>query len=165
MSSVKLTGSMPKPQRIMGVLDANAKQALTKAQGVVKPIVDQEAPGGLGRAMTARVAKTQTGYRLTVQAPRGSRYKGGPARTAQVVRWVNRGTGVHRKGPGRKRPITSSRGILKPMILPGGKKVRSVKGQRPNPFIARAERRADGPVRTALEQGAHAAARDLRRIG
>lgn len=153
---------MPRPGAILGVLDANAKAALDEAAKATLPIVRQEAPGGLGGAMTASVRKTQTGYRAVIQAPRGKRY--GDARAAQVVRWVTRGTGVRRVGPGPKRPITSKRGVLGTMVLPGGRRVRTVKGQHPNPFVARAENRAQGPVERIMRQGAERAADDLKRL-
>ncbi len=155
---------MPRPGQIMGVLDRHAKDALGDAKTIVMGLVTQEAPGGLGRAMQGSVRKTATGYRATVQPPRGKPYKGGAASVAEVARYVNRGTGIYRKGGGRKRPITGRFGILRPMTLPGGKHVRSVKGQHPNPFIARAETRAIVPASRALENGLRRAADTLRRL-
>lgn len=161
MSGAHLKGSMPKPGQIMGVLDKHAKLAATDAKNVVMPLIKAEAPGGLGDAFTARVAKTPTGYKTTVQTPRAKPYKGG-ATGSNVVRWVTRGTGIYRKGGGRKKPIRAKRGGV--LILPGGKRVRSVKGQRPNPFLARAETRAMAPVERALYDGAKKAANALRRL-
>jgi hypothetical protein len=114
--------------------------------------------------MQGTVRKTPTGHRATVGPPRGRRYKSGDATVAQVARWVTRGTGIYRDGPGPKRPITGKHGVLRPMVLPGGRKVRSVKGQKPNAFIARAETRALVPVERALRAGAEQAARALRRL-
>lgn len=158
-----MTGSMPKPGQILAVLDRSAKAACTDAKAIVAPIIAAEAPGGLERALTTRVAKTPTGYKTTVQTPRGKSYKGG-ATGAQVVRWVTRGTGIYRKGAGPKRPITGKRGAFGVMVLPGGKRVRSVKGQRPNAFLARAEDRARRPVERAMHDGAKQAADALRRL-
>jgi hypothetical protein len=164
MSRARLEGRMPPPGRIMGVLDVHAKIALGEAKNIVLPLARQEAPGGLGDALQGTVRRTPTGHRAVVQPPRGRRYKGGDATVAQVARWVTRGTGLYRIGPGPKRRITGKRGVLRPMVLPGGQRVRSVKGQRPNPFIARAELRALAPVQHALRVGAERAATALRRL-
>jgi hypothetical protein len=166
MSGARLEGSMPDPPRILGVLDDSAKDALTAAKDIVVPLAKAEAPGRLGDVIAGSVRKTETGYRATVQAAkRRQPYREGKdATVAQVVRWVNRGTGIHRQGPGPKHPITGKRGVLRPMVLPGGRRVRSVKGQKPNPFIARAETRAMVPVERALRAGAELAARALRRL-
>lgn len=164
MSRAMLQGSMPRPGQIIGVLDTHAKLALTEAKAVVLPLARAEAPGDLGDAMQGAVRKTPTGYRATVAPPRRKRYKTGEATVAEVARWVNRGTGIHRRGPGPKRPITGRMGVLRPMTLPGGRKVRSVKGQKPNPFIARAEQRAAVPVARVLHAGAQHAATTLRRL-
>lgn len=164
MSGARLTGSMPAPGQILAVLDAQAKIAMVEAKEIVAPLVEQEAPGQLGAAMTAAVKRTPTGYRASVQSPRNRTYRGGEATVAQVVRWVNKGTGVLRDGPGPKKRITSRRGVLGRMTLPGGKRVRSVRGQKPNAFIARAEIRAAGPVKIALENGARRAGDQLRKL-
>lgn len=164
MSRARLEGSMPRPGQILGVLDVHARLALTEAKEVVLPLARAEAPGDLGDALTGSVRKTPTGYRTTVAPPTRRRYKSGEATVAQVVRWVSRGTGIHRKGPGPKRPITGRYGVLRPMVLPGGRRVRSVKGQKPNPFIARAEHRAAAPVARILHTGAQRAADTLRRL-
>lgn len=165
MSGAELTGSMPSPATILGILDEEAQRALKEAKTITVTAVDAEAPGHLGAAMTASTRKTPTGYRTTVSAPRGKKYHPpGEATVAQVVRWVNRGTGLLREGPGSKKRITSKRGVLKPMILPGGKRRRSVKGQKPNPFLPRAETRAEPEVRRAIEAGARKAADRLRRL-
>lgn len=164
MSGARITGNIPAPATILGVLDAHARDAISDARNVTKPILEAEAPGGLGRAMTATVRKTPTGHRMTMQAPRARRYPPGEATVAQVARWVNRGTGIHRKGPGPKRPITGRLGVLRPMTLPSGRRMRSVKGQKPNPFIARAETRAEPLARIAIEAGARRASAALRRL-
>jgi hypothetical protein len=164
MSGVKVTGSLPAPQRILSVLDEHAKDAMTEARDVTRTLLRAEAPGKLGEAMTGSVTKTPTGYRAQIAPPRRKRYPPGEATVAQVVRWVNRGTGIYRQGPGRKRKITSKKGVLRPMILPGGRKVRSIKGQRPNPFLARVETRIEPLVRQAVEATGSRAADRLRRL-
>lgn len=165
MSEARLEGHMPDPNRILHVLDDHAKDAVTAAKDIVVPLAKAEAPGRLGDVITGSVRKTPTGHRAVVQpAKRGQRYRNSDATVAQVVRWVNRGTGIYRQGPGPKRPITGKRGVLRPMTLPGGRRVRSIKGQKPNPFIARAETRALAPVERALRAGAERAAQALRRL-
>ncbi len=146
----------------MSVMDAHARFAAVEARNVVVPVVKAEAPGGLGAAMTGSVRKTPIGHTLIVQASPRKSYGKGSTTGAQVVRWVNRGTGIYRKGPGTKQRISSKSGG--PMILPGGREVMSVAGQRPNEFIARAKRRADGPAREQLREGARQAANELRRL-
>lgn len=164
MSGARIDGHMPDPRTILGVLDTNAKRALGEAKAIVLPLAKQEAPGGLGDALTGSVRRTATGYRATIAPPRRKPYGPTGATGAQVVRWVSSGTGLLRKGPGAKRRITGRNGVLTPMTLPGGWRVRSVKGQKPNPFIARAETRAMAPVQRALEVGAQRAADALRRL-
>jgi hypothetical protein len=165
MSEARLEGNVPKPARVLGVIDEHARMALREAtQQVVLPAARDEAPGGLGRAMTASVRRTPEGYRAVVQASPRRAYKGSGATGAQVVRWVTRGTGVYRRGPGPKRPITSKRGVLGTMTLPGGLRVRSVRGQRPNPFVARAEDRTRARVNQVMHESARRAAAALGRL-
>lgn len=165
MSGVKVTGSLPAPRTILGVLDDQAKRSMGEARDIARTEIHAQAPGNLGEAITGSVRKTPTGYRATVAPPRGKRYHPrGEATVAQVVRWVNSGTGLLRVGPGRKRRITGKHGVLRPMVLPGGRKVRSIRGQKPNPFIARAETKAEPLVRAAIEAGARHAADRLRRL-
>ena len=165
MSGVRVTGrGLPAPARILDVLDDHAKQAAKEATDVTRTQLRAQAPGKLGAAITGSVRKTPTGYRAQVAPPRRKRYPPGEATVAQVVRWVNRGTGIYRDGPGRKRKITSKKGVLRPMILPGGRRVRSIKGQKPNPFLARVEQRAAPLVRTAFEATGRKAADQLRRL-
>lgn len=164
MSRARLTGGMPRPGEILAVLDSHAHSAATGAKNVVLPIVKSEAPGGLGDAMNGSVRKTPTGFRVTVQASPRKPYGGGekPPTAARVTRWVNRGTGIYRKGPGAKRRIAPKSGGL--MKLPGGREVYSVKGQHPNPFIARAALATMSAVRQEFAEGARQAARQLRRL-
>lgn len=165
MSELRIHGHVPKPREILLTLDAQAKVALREAATrVALPLAREEAPGGLGAALTSSVRATPSGYRATIQASPRKQYKGGRATGAKVVRWVTHGTGLYRVGPGPKRKITSRRGVLGTMVLPGGRRVRTVRGQKSNPFVARAEARARAPVERALRDGARHAAAALRRL-
>jgi hypothetical protein len=155
---------MPNPQKILGTLDAHAKTAVKAAGDAALPIVRSEAPGRLGRAFESSVRRTPTGQRVTVAPSTRKRYGSGTATGVQVVRWVTRGTGLYRQGPGRKRKITGKRGVLGTMTLPGGRVLRTVKGQHANPFVARAEPRAQAAADRAIRGGAEKAATDLRRL-
>lgn len=163
MSGVRVTGKMPAPRAVRGTLDRAVRDATRDVGRAALPVVRDAAPGGLGAALELSVRQTQNGHMATIGPPRRKRYKGG-ATGAQVVRWVTRGTGIYRVGPGRKRPITSKRGVLGTMTLPGGTQVRSVKGQRPNPFVARSQDRADAAATRAARAGAGRAADQLRRL-
>lgn len=164
MTGARLVGNMPATGAVLRVLDANAQRATKAAVDVVMPILREEAPGQLGAAFAGSVRKTGDGYRATIAPPRKRRYRTGAATVAKVARYVNRGTGLYREGPGPKRKITGKLGVLRPMVLPGGRRYRSVRGQHPNPFLARADHRALGPARQALEEGAKRAARELARM-
>lgn len=165
MSEARLEGKVPRPTRILGVVDEHARMALRDVtQQIVLPAAREEAPGGLGQAITASVRRTPEGHRAVVQASPRKAYKGSGATGAQVVRWVTRGTGIYRRGPGPKRRITSKRGVLGTMTLPGGTRVRTVRGQRPNPFVARAEDRTRARVERAVRESARKAAAELARL-
>ena len=163
MSGMKVTGKMPTQRAVRGVLDKATRDATKDAGKAAQMVVKNVAPGGLAAAIELQVKQTTDGHMATVGPSKNKRYKGG-ATSAQITRWVTRGTGVHRKGPGRKRPITSKRGVLGTMTLPGGIRVRSVKGQRPNPFISRASDRATAAAKRAAHKGADHAADNLRRL-
>lgn len=154
---------MPDPRRVHATLDAALRDAARDTAATVLPVVRDAAPGGLGVALTTNVRRTAEGYRATVGPSDRKRYRGG-ATGAQVVRWVTRGTGLYRVGPGRKRKITSKRGVLGTMTLPGGRRVRTVRGQHPNPFVARAEHRARDAAKRAMQKGAERAATALRSL-
>jgi hypothetical protein len=160
---------MPSERTLLTTLDTEARRTVQKAQAEMAPIIARVVPRKSGKtagALRPKVSRTATGAALTVSPPRGKAHSGhGPATIAQVVRWVNTGTGLYRNGAGVKARIRGRRrGIVRgDMVLPGGKKVRSVKGQRPNPFMARI--RAAGEVRVAriYTQGARDAARAVGR--
>lgn len=162
MSGVKLTGQMPKSRRVLSVVEAQAKAVTYEARDAALPIVRQEAPGRLGEALNGSVRQTKNGFRLTIQGAPRKKYKGRGATGAQVIRWVSRGTGIYRVGPGPKRQILAKHGHS--MILPGGRRVISVKGQRPNPFMERAEPRVQSSVQRVVWLGAQHAANELRKL-
>lgn len=162
-AGARIEGTMPTSRAVLRVLDANAKRAMGVARDVTLPILAQEAPGHLGAAFTATVRQIPDGYRVTISPPRRKTYGRGRATVAKVARYVNHGTGIYREGPGPKKPITGRYGVLRPMVLPGGRRYRKVRGQHPNPFLARTEERAREPARVALEQGARRAAAELAR--
>jgi hypothetical protein len=164
VSGARLEGKMPEPRKIIGTIDAHARTAVKAAGEAALPIVRAEAPGRLGRAFEASVRKTPTGQRVTVAPMTRKRYGSGVATGVMVVRWVTRGTGLYRQGPGRKRKITSRRGVLGTMTLPGGRVLRTVKGQHANPFVARAEPRAAAAADRAIRADAVRAASELRRL-
>lgn len=164
MSGARLEGRMPEPRKILGTLDEHARAAVKAAGDAALPIVRAEAPGRLGRAFESSVRKTPTGQRVTVAPTTRKRYGSGVATGVMVVRWVTRGTGLYRQGPGPKRKITSKRGVLGSMTLPGGRRLRTVKGQHANPFVARAEPRAAAAAGRAILGGAEHAANELRRL-
>lgn len=151
---------------MLGAIDAKARQAVTVAKQAVSPIVAHEVPKRSGKtaaALRPRISRTATGVALTVSAPRGKAH-GGQATIADVVRWVNRGTGLYRDTPGPKRQIRSSRHPPRRMTLPGGRKRWTVKGQHPNEFMARIRQLGTPRVQQAFEQGAKNAARDVERV-
>lgn len=164
VSDVRVTGEMPTQRAVRGALDKATRDAARDAGRAALTIVKNEAPGGLGSAIALQVRETSDGHSATVGPPKSKRYGTGGASGAQVVRWVTRGTGIYRKGPGRKHPITSKRGVLGTMTLPGGTRVRSVKGQRPNPFMSRASDRATAAAKRAAHRGADRVADGLRRL-
>jgi hypothetical protein len=164
MSGVRVEGRVPKPTQVRSTFEAEARKALRHAATrVALPIAREEAPGGLGEALTSTVRAMDGGYRAVIQASPRKPYKGA-ATGAKVVRWVTHGTGLYRVGPGAKHPITSRRGVLGSMVLPGGRRVRVVRGQKPNPFLSRAQERSRGPVEQALRESARDAGRALRRL-
>lgn len=164
MSGVRIEGHVPAPRAVRGALDRAAREAVRDAGRAALPVVKDAAPGGLGSAMELRVRETQHGHAAVIGPARRKRYRSGTATGAQVTRWVTHGTGIYRKGGGPKRPITGRRGVFGTMTLPGGTKVRSVKGQRPNPFVARASDRADAAARRAARAGASRAADEIGRL-
>lgn len=164
MSGARIEGKMPRPRAVRGALDQAARDTVRDVAAAVLPIVRDEAPGRLGEAMTTNIRATPGGHTATIGPSPRKRYGSGSATGAQVVRWVTRGTGLYRQGPGRKRKITGKRGVFGTMTLPGGLKVRSVRGQHANPFVARAEQRAKPAAERAMKHGAERAADTLRKL-
>jgi hypothetical protein len=164
--------TLPSERTLLGALEAEARRAVTRAQQELAPIVVRETPrwsGTTASALRPKVRRTATGAALVIQAPRGARHPSG-ATVAQVMRWVTSGTGLYREGPGPKAPIRAKRGVRgnllrrRAMILPGGKRVMSVRGQRPNPFIDRIRHIGDLRVTRTFEDGARQAARAVERV-
>lgn len=156
---------MPSAESLLTVMDRGAQRTMRDAKAAVDPIVSLETPrssGDLADKLRGKVTRTQTGYGLTVGVPRGARDRSG-ATLADVARWVQRGTGIHREGPGPKRRIRSKRPLGR-MTLPGGKKVRSVAGQRADPFMQRIHDKATPRVDQIVQEGALATARDTERL-
>lgn len=162
-SGTSIKGALPAPRTVLGTLDQAARAAAQEAKRAAEPVFRRETPGRgrLRATMKARAGKSATGYQVTIR-PTGIHPSGVPA--WQVARWVTRGTGLFRTtGPGRRGLIRASK-PWKRMTLPGGAKRWTVKGQKANPFIERAERRASPIVIRTFEQGAAQAARDLARL-
>ena len=151
---------LPQGRTMLGIIDAEQRAGLTRAADLALADVRAAAPGGLGGDYQARVTRTATGNRAVIAPRRGARR--GRSTAADIARWVTRGTGIYRQGSGPKRPIRSKR-LFGTMTLPGGRRLRSVKGQRPNPFIARAMVRTRPRVERELEQAADVAAKRLAR--
>lgn len=166
MSPVEQFGKIPSPQSVLSVIDEGAQATMRDAQAAVAPIVTDETPrssGTLAGKLAPKVTRTATGRALTLGAARGARESRG-ARLNDVMRWVQRGTGIYREGPGPKHRITA-KNPLTPMLLPNGRHpVRSVAGQRPNPFMGRIRSRAQPRVESAIEAGSDRTAEKLRRL-
>lgn len=163
--SIHEDGKMPSEATLLSVIDTGARKTMATARDAIAPIVSREVPKASGKtaaALRPRIARTSTGAALTVGAPRGKRHDGS-ATIADVVRWVQRGTGLYRTTPGPKRRIRSKRFPRRRLILPGGRKVWSVKGQHPNPFMQRIEQLGTPRVQKVCEEGARDAARAVER--
>lgn len=158
---------MPAARTLLAAIDTTARQTVQKAGREVAPIVARETPHKSGQtaiALRPRVRRTPTGAALVVAPARGRRHANSKATIAQVVRWVQSGTGVKRVGGGAKARIRSNRRPPRRLILPGGKKVWTVAGQDPNPFMGRIQ--AAGTLRVArvYRDGAADAARAVERV-
>lgn len=158
---------LPPARTLIEAVDRAAKQTARRAaQDAVAPAVAANTPRKSGqtvKALKPRVRQTKSGVAVSVGAPRGRKHTPGTATVAEVVRWVTRGTGVHRDGPGPKLPIRSKVEGRR-MVLPGGARRWSVKGQKPNPFVARIGHTAGPKVQRAFEQGARDAAAEIAKV-
>lgn len=152
---MSVTGKpLPPAPTLLGAVDQTARETMNVLRDEVRPVVTRETPhrsGVTAAKLAPRIGKTSTGYSLTVGASRGAKH--GHVTVAEVVRWVTRGTGVHREGPGPKHRITA-KNPLRRMTLPGGAKRWSVAGQQPNPFVDRILVSGTPKVLAAAEQGA-----------
>lgn len=159
---------IPPARTLLGVLDAQARETVNVAKRVVTPIVIAQTPrhsGATAKALQPRVSRTKSGAALNVRAPRGRRHPTG-ATVAQVVRWVNRGTGLLREGPGVKariRPKGAMARLRGKRLNVYGRYYRSVKGQKPNEFMDRIKQQATPRVEREFERGAQRAARAVER--
>lgn len=164
---MSITGDkLPAAATLLGVIDTQARKTVAAARDEIAPLVARETPrksGATAAALRPRVSRTATGAALSVGASRGAMH--GKVRVAQVVRWVTRGTGVHRTSPGgSKRRIRSNRRpVPRRLILPGGRKVWSVAGQKANPFIGRIQTLGTLRVTRVFQHGAQEAARAVER--
>jgi hypothetical protein len=162
--SVRVVKPLPPPNSLLGALDLGAQATMKAAQAEIAPIVSAETPhktGEMAAALRPRLGRTSTGRSLTVGAPRGRKH--GRVTLAEVVKWVNDGTGLYRVGGGAKHRIRA-KNPLRRMTLPGGAKRWSVKGQHPNAFMARIEIAGTSRVEAVMEQGAVDAARAAERV-
>lgn len=160
---MSVTGKpMPSTATLLGAVDEHARRTVRAAQAELAPVVAANVPrgrtGNVAGALRPRVSRTATGAQVSVQAPRGKPHDQW-ATIADVVRWVTRGTGVRRAGPGGKRPIRAKSPGGR-MVLPGGAVRYRVAGQRPNPFMARI---ADAGTQR-FERTAVSGARSLERV-
>jgi hypothetical protein len=162
--SVHVDKPPPNPATILSTLDVQARETMKVAQADVATVVSSETPhssGETARALAPRLSRTSTGVALLVGPPRGKRH--GNVTVAQVVRWVTHGTGELREGPGPKRRIRAKNPLRRLKVGRGVARY-SVKGQRPDHFMARIEQRGTPRVEAAAERGAQNAARALERV-
>lgn len=161
-------GKLPQPETLLSAIDLEARATVKRAQEEIAPIVASETPKGrtgrVARAMRPRVSRTATGAALLIAPPKKEAHDQW-ATIAQVVRWVTRGTGLEREGPGSKNWVHAKRwNYGERMTLPGGKKRWRVKGQKANPFVARIYSRADPIVKRTFTEGATTAARAVETV-
>ena len=158
---------VPSERTLLTVVDTVARKTANDAKKAMEPVVSGTVPkhrGATAAAMRPRVSRTATGHSLTIGPARGKRHPTGPT-IAEVVRWVNKGTGLHRTGGGPKAKIHASgpfyrRGTLSVY----GRQYRSVRGQRPNPFMDRIRAAGAARVDPILAAGAQVAARELEKV-
>lgn len=158
-------GQIPPVGTLLGIVDSGARASMSRARDDIAVIVASETPsasGEVAKALKPRLSKTATGAGMTVGASRARQHGQGPATIADVVRWVNRGTGKYRQGPGPKSRIRA-KNPLRRMVLPGGRKVWSVAGQHANPFIARIRAAGTPIIQREAEEGARQTARAVER--
>lgn len=165
---MSVTGErLPSERTILSALDAEARKTVNRAKHDIAPVVSALTPRHSGKtaaALKPRVTRTGTGVALVVAAPRGKIHNGSTT-IAQVIRYVTRGTGVYRQGPGDKGPIRGKRRFLtRGAMSVYGREYASVQGQHPNPFIDRIRTVGSLRVEYRFKEGAREAARALERL-
>jgi hypothetical protein len=168
--SIRQSKKLPPARTIIGAVDQASKDTMQQARREVLPIVMSETPrkrGIVAQDLRPRTSQTKSGRRLTVGATRRKRHDS-YATIAQVMRWVQRGTGVRRDGPGAKnrvRPKGALNRLRGASLSVYGRQYSSVAGQRPNPFMARiAKRGGDVFERVAGGRGPKHAADTVERV-
>lgn len=161
---------MPTERTLLTVVDEEARSTVKKAQSAMAPVVTAETPrasGATAGALAPRVGRSGTGHSLTIAAPRGRVHPRSStgATIAQVIRWVTRGTGLERVGPGAKSRIRGQRvGFRREPLSVYGRAYSSVRGQKANPFMSRISAAGSLRVEPLLIAGAQEAARALERV-
>lgn len=129
-------GRLPSPRELTADLDRHARHAAEQAASDALAVVRADAPGSFaGQSMTSSVRRTADGYQVTVEPVKKRRY---------IARFVSGGTGIY--GPKRKRIRPRKAKAFKL----NGREYSSVRGQRPNPFMARARERATAAAERAI---------------
>ena len=127
-TEIKISPSLLK---LGNALEAGIQAGLLRAAGAVEAAAVAEAPIKTGNLKDA-IRKYIEGQRAVISA------------TAPYSIFVHEGTGLY--GPHKTKIVPSAKQALAFSI--GGKKivVRSVKGQKPNPFMARALKKVEGQI-------------------
>lgn len=105
---------LPTEHTLLTVVDKVAARTAREARDAAAPVVARETPrksGATAQALRPKATRTGTGHAVSIAVPRGRKHPRSSygATINEVVRWVNRGTGELRVGPGRKRPIRGRR--------------------------------------------------------
>lgn len=136
-----VTGSMPDGVELLGIMDRQLSEVVTKIRGQSLGAYRQAAPGRVaGGVKLRRVSKH--GQRLVIKiakVPLGGKVSGRDVGAQAVAYWTNYGT----KGPIR---------LEKPVRLPNGRIVRQVRGQRAQHWVQEARRQADAHAVVLMEQ-------------
>jgi hypothetical protein len=140
-SGLTTTGHLPDAIRLLGRLDAEISQAITKVRREALESYRHAAPGRVAGGVKVRRSAGQ-GQRLVVtvgKVPMGGQQSGRDVGTQAVAYWTNFGT---------KTPIRMKR----PVRLKNGVVVREVRGQKAQNWIAEAKRQADAAAAVLIDQ-------------